>query len=188
MASPPADGDTQPTPDPAPDTQDRPAAAPAGMERPASQSWSPRTLSRPQSSILTHSQVSSRQRQRSIVATKNAEEERRHAEEDELRRLRQEMHAQLELMARTGGSDRVTDDNRALLVIIQEYREKCDAQAAELRTLRQQLDERDSELIEEVVALDERVVFLEGDLKHRTETLEAERDNFQKEATATKEP
>ena len=30
------------------------------------------------------------------------------------------------------------------------YREKCDAQAAELRTLRQQLDERDSELIEEV--------------------------------------
>merc|ERR1719305_73646 len=77
------------------------------------------------SGILTHSQVASRQRQRSMLVTEAADAAKREEEEEELRKLRRE------LMARTALADeRVTDDNRNLLVLVHEYREKYEAQTA----------------------------------------------------------
>merc|ERR1719199_1558353 len=106
-------------------------------ERPATGEDRPATVA--SSTILSHSQVQSRQRQRSMFMNEQADAAKREEDDETLRKLRRE------LMARTALNDeKVSDDNRSLLVLVHEYRDKYEAQAAELRNLRAQLEEQDN--------------------------------------------
>jgi chromosome segregation ATPase len=134
------------------------------------------------SGILSHSQVASRQRQRSVFLNEAAEAAKREEDEETLRKLRREFTARSAL---AGGT--VTDDNRSLLVLVHEYRDKYEAQCAEIRTLRAQLEEKDNGFVEEVANLDDKVMNLEEELKDKTDAWTSEKKVLEFETTSARD-